>query len=322
MKVTNDMIQKELRFRGKMFNLVGSNTTEKKFRLMQKYAGKFMNLLPAKDVVVEERWIPRIDGSRMKILILKPLVTKQNTTGILWMHGGGYAIGTARMVLMSRAKQLVIDSGAVVISPEYRLSVEAPYPAALHDCYDALLYMKNMAKELGINRDQLMIGGESAGGGLTAALSIYARDKKEVAIAFQMPLYPMLDDRMITHSVRDNNAPVWDSISNENAWKLYLGDLYGKEVPVYAAAAREIDYSHLPPAVTFVGDIEPFHDETVTYIANLRKAGVPADLEIYPGCFHSFDMLAPKAEVSIKAVVAFTKSYNYAVEHYFAQQET
>jgi len=315
------LIQKDLRFKGKIMKLVFRKMTEKGFRKYQKLAGNFLNKLTAKDVALEEKWIPRRDGGRLKILIMAPIVKKRNATGILWIHGGGYAIGSSRMVLMSVAKHFVIDTGAVVISPEYRLSIEAPYPAALYDCYDALLYLKNMAQELEINRDQIMIGGESAGGGLTAALTIYARDKKEVAIAFQMPLYPMLDDRMTNPSVQDNNAPAWDSVSNKNAWKLYLGDLYEKNVPSYAAAARETNYSNLPPAATFVGDIEPFHDETVQYIENLRKAGVAAEIEIYAGCFHGFDMIAPNAEVSKKAVALLTKSYKYAVEHYFAQQD-
>ena len=238
---------------------------------------------------------------------------------MLWLHGGGYAVGAAEMALISKAKQLVLQ-GAVVISPEYRLSVQAPYPAALHDCYDALLYMKNTAAELGVRSDQLFVGGESAGGGLAAALCLYARDLKEVNIAFQMPLYPMLDDRMQTELARDNNAPVWDSAANAQAWQLYLGELCGGEVPPYAAPARATDYTGLPPAVTFVGDIEPFRDETIAYIENLRKAGVPAEIAVYPGCYHAFDMLAPTSQVARQAGEFFIAAYRHAAAHYFAAQ--
>jgi acetyl esterase/lipase len=320
MKVTNDMIREELRFAGKMTSFFSGNMTEKKFRSSQKLGSKLMRLLKVKDILVEKRWIPRSDGGQMRILILKPLTAKKDVPGVIWLHGGGYAIGAAEMALVTKAKQLVLECGAVVISPDYRLSVEAPYPAATNDCYNALLYMKNTAQELGIRSDQLFVGGESAGGGLAAALSIYARDKKEVSIAFQMPLYPMIDDRMETESARDNDAPVWNSVSNENAWKLYLGELYGKEVPPYAAAARETDYTGLPPAVTFVGDIEPFHDETVAYIENLRKAGVPAEIAIYPGCYHGFDLVSPKSDVGKQAGDFFITAYRYAAEHYFARQ--
>ena len=165
-----------------------------------------------------------------------------------------------------------------------------------------------------------MVGGESAGGGLTTALSLYARDKGEVNIAFQMPLYPMIDDRMITESARNNNAPVWNSNLNERAWKLYLGELYGKDVPMYAAAARATDYKNLPPTVTFVGDLEPFRDETIEYVENLKKAGVPVKFEVYKGCYHGFDIACPDADISKKAIKFFIESFKYAVNNYFAAQ--
>ncbi len=107
---------------------------------------------------------------------------------------------------------------------------------------------------------------------------------------------------------------------NKLAWKLYLGGLEGKNIPVYAAPARATDFTNLPPAVTFVGDIEPFRDETVEYVENLRQAGVSVDFEIYKGCYHGFDIACPTAEVSIKATTFFLQSFKYAVDHYFAEQ--
>ena len=180
--------------------------------------------------------------------------------------------------------------------------------------------MKNHAKELGIRDDQLMAGGESAGGGLTAALALLARDRGDVNLAFQMPLYPMIDDRMTTESARENNAYVWNSDTNRWAWKLYLGELYGKEVPEYAAAARATDYRNLPPAVTFVGDIEPFRDETVQFVEDLREASVPVDFEMYKGAYHGFDIIHPKAEISKAARDFLMRSFKYATENYFAPQ--
>lgn len=151
------------------------------------------------------------------------------------------------------------------------MSIDAPYPAALYDCYDALLWMKQKSTELKIRSNQIAVGGESAGGGLAAALTLYARDKKEVNIAFQIPLYPMIDDRNKTASALDNNAPIWNSRTNGWAWKLYLGDYYGKDVPSYAAAARATDYSGLPPTITFVGELEPFRDEVITYVNHFKE---------------------------------------------------
>ena len=259
---------------------------------------------------------------RMKLLILRPTVSRQpreKTPGILWIHGGGYAVGMADMVFMSRAKRLVTEYGAVVISPEYRLAGKAPYPAALEDCYCALLYLKAHAAELGCADDQIMVGGESAGGGLTAALCMLARDRGEVNIAFQMPLYPMLDHRD-TDSSRNNHGISWNTKRNHAAWKLYLRDVDG-EIPPCASPARQTDYTGLPPAYTFVGDREPFYCETLTYIENLKKAGVPAHVDVYPTGFHAFDMLLPFLPISRQAAAAFEKRYLHAAEHDRAAQD-
>ena len=262
-------------------------------------------------------------GRKIELLVLRPLKNKkpkEKTAGILWIHGGGYITGMARMIYMSRAINLVKKYGAVVVTPEYRLANEAPYPAALEDCYAALKYLKEHADELEVNSSQIMVGGESAGGGLAASLCMYARDKGEVNIAFQMPLYPMIDN-LDTESSRDNHAPVWNTKRNHYGWKKYLGELWGKEVPAYAAAARQTDYSNLPPAYTFVGDIEPFYCETLTYIDNLKAAGIEAKVDIYPKCFHAFDMLLPLKKESKKAIAEFEKQYLQACEKYYAKQQ-
>ena len=274
-----------------------------------------------KEYTVEKRNMPS-PGGEMKLLILRPTANRKpqdQTPGILWIHGGGYVTGMAGMIYMSRAIDLVKKFGAVVVTPEYRLAGKAPYPAALEDCYAALHYLKENADMLGCNRNRLMVGGESAGGGLTAALCIYARDRGEVNIAFQMPLYPMIDDRD-TESSRDNHGISWNTKRNHAAWKLYLRDITG-EVPSYAAPARETDYRNLPPAYTFVGNQEAFYCETLTYIQRLQEAGVTAHVDVYPTGFHAFDMLLPFRKISRQAVAAFEQQYLYASEHFTAEQE-
>lgn len=261
-------------------------------------------------------------GRKMPLLILRPAKNAkpaEQTPGILWLHGGGYATGMAQMVYFSRALALVEKYGAVVIAPEYRLSGGAPYPAALEDCYEALLYLRDHSAELGVNPAMLMVGGESAGGGLTAALCMYARDRGEVNIAFQMPLYPMLDDRD-TDSSRDNHAPVWNTKRNHAAWKLYLRSLKGAVPPPYAAPARQTDYTGLPPAYTFVGDIEPFYCETLTYIDNLRSAGIEAHVDVYPNWYHAYDLFFPFKPASRRAIAAFERAFVKACETYRAPQ--
>lgn len=324
MKITNQIIDKQLRLRGKLYNLLVNKSSEAKYinflHNSKKHMEKSFKSRDIEGLDCNEVWVPRKDGSEIRTRIYKPLQVTKEIPGILWIHGGGYAQGVPEMST-SIYKRFIEESPCVIIAPDYRLSIEEPYPAALDDCYDVLLWMKNHTSELGIRDDQLMVGGESAGGGLTAALSLLARDRGEVNIAFQMPLYPMIDDRMNTESARENNAPIWNSNLNRWAWKLYLGDLYGKDVPAYAAAARTTEYRNLPPTVTFVGDIEPFRDETIQYVENLKAAGVPVDFEIYKGAYHGFDIIHPKADISKRARAFLMQSYRYAVENYFAEQE-
>ena len=320
MKIKMSMIDRELRIFGVFFKIINNTFSETRLRIFNMLLNKFRIKIKSDTMQLTEEWIPRKDGSKMRICIFKSRRPSEGVPGVLWLHGGGYAIGSPEQA-QTMAKMLIEVSECVVIAPDYRLSIQAPYPAALIDSYKALLWMKNHAKELGIRNDQLIVGGDSAGGGLTAALTLYARDRGDVKIAFQMPLYPMLDDRMTSKSAIDNNAPVWNSKSNYNGWKLYLGDLFRTpNVPYYAAPARAEDYNNLPPTITFVGDLEPFRDETVQYVEKLKNAGVPVDFKIFKGCYHAFQQLVPKAEISKKAISFVLNSYKHASEHYFANQ--
>lgn len=258
-----------------------------------------------------KREVRRIEGpvGAMKCIILRPKEQTRPVPGILWIHGGGYATGMAAMVDFSRGKQLAKRYGAVVVSPAYRLSWRAKYPAALEDCYAALLYLRDHAAELGVDPNSIIVGGESAGGGLAAAVCLYARDRGEVNIAYQIPLYPMLDCRD-TDSSRDNHGHVWNTRRNHMAWRMYLGNLYGTDrVPKYAAAALETVYSDLPPCYTFVADGEPFYSETLAYVQHLQAAGVSASVDVYPGNTHAFDMMLPWKSVSRQAREKLCKEY-------------
>jgi len=275
------------------------------------------SMRPDKEINCISVRIPRRDGKIIPALVLMPKARRRNAPGILWIHGGGYIVGMKEMVHMSRAMDLVKKYGAVVVSPGYRLALTAPYPAAINDCYDALLYLKKHAKAFGINQNQIMVGGESAGGGLCAALCMMARDKGKVHVAYQMPLYPMLDN-LDTESSADNHGRIWNTRRNHLAWKLYLRKDAKKIVSPYAAPARQTNYKGLPPAYTFVGNGEPFYSETCTYIENLRKAGVEAEMDIYPSDMHAFDMMAPDEPLSKQAAERFNRQFAYAMEHYFA----
>ena len=276
------------------------------------------SMRPDPAIRVRRLRIPTAQGS-IPALVLSPKAAPENAPGILWLHGGGYAAGMKEMIHMSRAVELVKRFGAVVLSPGYRLALQAPYPAAMDDCYAALLYLRSHAAALGVRSDQLMVGGESAGGGLAAALCIRARDERSVNIAFQMPLYPMLDDRD-TPSSRDNHGRVWNTRRNRLAWRLYLRGTDRTGLSPYAAPARLRDFSGLPPACSFVGDGEPFYDETVRYFEHLRAAGVPAALDVYHTDMHAFDMMAPDDPRSIEAIETFNRRFAAAQQRCFAPQ--
>ena len=276
-------------------------------------------MLPDREILVRTIRIPTAHGN-IPALLLSPRTAPVEATGVLWLHGGGYAVGMKEMVHMSRAVGLVKRFGVVVLAPGYRLSLQSPYPAAMDDCYAALLYLKEHAAALGVRSDQIMVGGESAGGGLCAAVCIRARDTGEVNVAFQMPLYPMLDDRD-TETSRENHGRVWNTRRNHLAWRLYLRGTDRAQLSPYAAPARLTDFSGLPPAYSFVADEEPFYAETVRYFDRLRAAGVPAKLDVYHTNMHAFDMMRPRDAQSVAAAEAFERQFADARARYFAPQE-
>ena len=268
---------------------------------------------------VTEKIFLATDRGPLRLLILRPRRMPSSAPGVLWIHGGGYVVGMPEMAYFSRARALAEKFGAVVVSPAYTLAGRAPYPAALLDCHQALLYLKENAAQLGVRRDQLMVGGESAGGGLAAALCMYEHDRGEISIAFQMPLYPMLDHRD-TATSRDNHAPVWNTRRNHKAWACYLRGLTDQPIPAYASPALRTNNTGLPPAYTFICTAEPFYAETLAYVEALRRAGVSAAVDVYSGLFHAFDMLLPFLRVSRQAAAAFEQHFSDAAAHCFAPQ--
>jgi acetyl esterase/lipase len=227
------------------------------------------------------------------------------------IHGGGYVIGSYAMD-DAMFDTLCPELGMVGVSVEYRLAPEAPYPAPLDDCYAGLRWTYEHADDLGIDVARLGIGGVSAGGGLAAALALLARDRGEVPVAFQLLDCPMLDDRQVTRSSRIDGLPVWSRESNTFGWRAYLGDLYGHDdVPYTAAPGRADDLGGLPPAFVSVGSIDGFLDEDVDYAMRLNHAGVDAELHVYPGACHGYQM-AQHSEIA--------RQSRRDVEHWLARQ--
>jgi len=317
--VKSSDIHPELRFIGNVIRIIMPNFTVGFFNI----ANLFLDNIGLPDLTrginYEEKFIVREDGSELRICVYSPKEKKENVPGLLWIHGGGYGLGCPEQDF-AFIQNFIDASNCVIVAPDYTNSTSAPYPAAFNDCYNALLWLKENGKEYGMREDQIFVGGNSAGGGLCAAVTLKARDTGDVKIAFQMPLYPMIDDRMITKSSQNNDAPVWNTKSNEIGWKLYLGETYGTDkVSKYASPARETDYSNLPPTLTYVGTIEPFTDETIEYVENLKKAGCKVHFKTFDGCFHGFDLL--KFTTPAKEADKFLiDGFKYAVANYKTEQ--
>ena len=255
----------------------------------------------------------RIDtpAGGMNAILMQPEKQNRPVPGILWIHGGGYVSGMAAMAYYTAGRRLAKHYGAVLLSPNYRLALKAPYPAALEDCYAALQYLYTHADELGVDRSRIIVGGESAGGGLAAAVCIYARDRGEIPVSFQIPLYPMLDCRD-TDSSRHSHSHGWGTRRNHWGWHRYLREKYGTDdVPPYASPSRETDYAGLPPCYTYVEDEEPFYIETLTYVKNLQEAGVEAHADVFHGNIHGFDTMVwtRNAKAAKKKIIAAAEKY-------------
>jgi acetyl esterase/lipase len=208
------------------------------------------------------------------------------------------------MVFMSRAVDLLNEFGAIVVSPGYRLAWQEPYPAAAEDCYSALRWLYEHAEEYGGNKQKIIVGGESAGGGLAISVCMMARDSGEIPVRFQLPLYPMIDN-FDTESSRFNQGKVWNTRRNHLGWNLYLRRNAKKEVSPYASPSRQKDLAGMPPCYTFVGDGEPFYSETLDYVRRLKESGVRAQIDVYHTDCHAFDMLYPENDLSKQAIRRF-----------------
>jgi len=242
-------------------------------------------------------------GSGVGVRLFRPTGVPEPAPALLWIHGGGYVIGTAQQD-DRLCRQFSARVDITVASVDYRLAPEHPYPAALEDCHAALTWLAGLPA---VDRGRIAIGGASAGAGLAAALALLARDRglsdqglssqglsdQGVTPIFQLLAYPMLDDRSSTTAAKPNYR-LWSRRSNHFGWTAYLGDAD----PRIAVPGRRDDLSGLAPAWIGVGTDDLFHDEDLAYAERLKSAGVPCDVEVIPGVFHGFDLFAPKAQVS------------------------
>lgn len=236
---------------------------------------------------VEELRVPGAEGRPDVTLVhARPADATGPLPVLYYMHGGGMIMGNAWSVLPKILRDWSAPLGLAVVSVEYRLAPETPYPGPLEDCHAGLLWTVGHADGLGIDGERLIIGGKSAGGGLAAALTLLNRDRGDgPAPAGQLLQCPMLDDRLDTPSAHQMaDAGLWDRSSAAVAWQAYLGDRYGEpDLPPCAAPGRATDLSGLPPTYIDVGSAETFRDENVDYAHRIWRAGGDAELHVWPG---------------------------------------
>jgi acetyl esterase/lipase len=253
-------------------------------------------MAPAVDttgLVVSDHLVGRDGGPAVPVRVWRPEAGEVLRPGLLYVHGGGFVAGSIETE-QAPAAELARELGIVVASVEYRLAPEHPYPAALEDCAAALDWLHAAAPELGVDPSRVGVYGQSAGGGLAAALALFVRDHGGPAVCFQFLGMPELDDRLDTPSMRSFvDTPMWNRPSAELSWRYYLGDR-PEPVPAYAAPARATDLSGLPPAYVTAMQYDPLRDEAIDYAARLLRAGVPAELHVFPGQFHG-SILFPTA---------------------------
>jgi acetyl esterase/lipase len=254
-------------------------------------------------VALTTRTVPGPPGApAVGMAIYTPRTSGGRLPCIFHIHGGGYVAGSTKE-LEPVHRSLAFQAGCVIASVDYRLAPETRFPGAIEDCYAALDWLAAHVDELGVDAERIGVMGESAGGGLAAALALMVRDRGKHTLAFQHLVYPMLDDRTCVTSDPHPYAGefLWTPHNNAFGWSSLLGVPPGSHgVSPYAAVARAADLARLPPTFIATGALDLFLEEDIEYARQLIRHGVATELHVYPGAYHAFD-LAPTAQVAVNA---------------------
>lgn len=251
------------------------------------------------------------DGATVRMLrhdaISTATVDAPPRPALVWIHGGGLVFGAPEQCA-PLASRWADTLDMTVLTPAYRLSPAHRFPAALEDCYAALCWLHDNAARLGVDPERIAVGGESAGGGLAAAVAQLARDRGGPAVCFQLLQYPMLDDRTVLRTDHAGTGEfVWNPTSNRFGWTSYLGaPPVMDDAPAHAAPARTEDLSGLPPAWIGVGDLDLFLEEDLDYARRLEDSGVAVEVEVVPGMYHAAERLVPRAPTAKAFVESMT----------------
>lgn len=260
-------------------------------------------LIGSRPITSTDHTVPGRDGSpAVEVTVFRRLDHTVPQAAVVHFHGGAMIRGD-RFTALGPVLDWVEHLDVVVITVEYRLAPQPSQNALVEDCYSSLLWVSEHADEVGVDPGRIILVGSSSGGGLAAGVALMARDRGSPPVAGQVLLYPMIDDRGDTTSTRQVNALGAERSGNIGAgWDALLGhDRGGDAVSSYAAPARAQDLSGLPPAYIEVGSSEAFRDEAVAYASRIWACGGQAELHVWPGAFHAFDIIAPAAQLSQQA---------------------
>ncbi|WP_006243560.1 alpha/beta hydrolase [Mycolicibacterium tusciae] len=260
---------------------------------------------PATGVDTERHSMTAADGVTLNLTWYHPSGADGPGSAVLYLHGGGMIFSLEHIgeLYDLAVREYVAASGVPVLMVDYRVAPEHPDPTPVEDCYGALVWLAEHSQSLGVDPTRLAVMGDSAGGGLAAGACLMARDRGGPAVAQQILIYPMLDDRPVTPNPELQPFLTWTYDDNVTGWGALLGEAAGRDgVSPYAAPARADDLTGLPDTYIDVGDLDVFRNEDIAYARRLGDAGVPTELHVYPGCPHAFEALAREAAVSKRAI--------------------
>lgn len=317
MKIEKEMIDKDYRI-GLRLSKIILDPTIKRYKQLNRLNSRLINK-PLKKFISKQFYIKDENSkNEVRVRVYMRKNHNHNCPGILFFHGGGFVLNYPENS-HNDIKFILSNLDCVIIAPDYSKSLNNPYPSALNDSYQTLLWMKENSKKLGFRNDQIFTMGISAGGNLAISTALKARDKQEVSIAYQFVIAPMLDDRMLTNSMKDHDGPIWNEAQNRFAWNLYLKNVKG-EIPYYAAPSRCNNLEGLSPISGYIGDLDPFYDETVIFFNRLDKLNIKTNLKIFKNVYHGFKSVNPIAPKTIEAKEFIINELNMATNLFYKEQ--
>lgn len=286
-------------------------------QMLEMIAGAYGDRAPDPRVSREDREINGPAGKlSLPVRIYRPAGQPRPLPALLWIHGGGFTLGHPDQD-DPLCERIVTETNCVVVSVDYRLAPEHPFPAATDDCHAGLQWLYQNANDLQVVAERIAVGGASAGGGIAAGVALMARDRSEIPLCYQLLLCGCLDDRHVTlsaHEITDERS--WSRSKSLSGWSAYLGRTVpdpATNVSHYAAPARATELAGSAPAFLMVGELDLMRDETVNYASRLLQAGVSTELHVWPGAFHGFEVLAPEASLSRAAVTSYLTALKRAL---------